>query len=50
MTAELDSDFVEEVVDRKRLPAADRRNRDAIGKLARKLLQTEWAELTRPKK
>ncbi|MBR1170708.1 hypothetical protein [Bradyrhizobium liaoningense] len=47
---ELDVDFVEEVIDRKRLQATDRRNRDAIGKLARKLLQTEWAELTRPKK
>lgn len=47
---ELDIDFVEEVVDRKRLPPADRRNRDAIGKLARRLLQTEWAELTRPPK
>ncbi|MDF0521587.1 hypothetical protein P0R31_30535 [Bradyrhizobium yuanmingense] len=47
---ELDEEFVEEVVDRKQLPAADRRNRDAIGKLARRLLQVEWAELSRPKK
>lgn len=47
---ELDLDFVEEIIDRKQLPAADRRNRDAIGKLARRLLQVEWAEMTRPKK
>lgn len=48
---ELDVEFVELLVlDHKRLPAADRRNRDAIGKLARCLLQTEWERSSRPKK
>ncbi|MFZ5715901.1 MAG: hypothetical protein ACOY3N_23985 [Bradyrhizobium sp.] len=46
----IDLEFIEELIERKRLAPAHRRDWDKIAKLFRRLLQEEWATYDRAEK